>query len=174
MPRRAKPTKPEAGAKPPVARKSVKGEDARVRDLEQRLAEALKGEAQALKLESEAREQQRAAGEILKVMSGSPAAVQPVFAAIAESARRLCGGDFCNVARYDDGLIHLAASAHTRPEAIDFMRRLFPMTPTRATTFGRTILERAVVYIQDATEDPEYFVALAEVNLSRSAVGVPM
>src|SRR5262245_42379915 len=56
---------------------------------------------------TQALDQQTATSEILKVISSSPTDVQPVFNAIAESARRLCDADFCNVARYEHGLIHL-------------------------------------------------------------------
>src|SRR5262249_54354059 len=64
-------------AKPPVARKSPKDDGARVRDLEQQLAEA--------------RAQQAAAAEMLRVISSSLSDTQPVFDAIAESGTRLCG-----------------------------------------------------------------------------------
>jgi len=97
-----------------------------------------------------------------------------VFDAIAASARRLCGGYFCNVARYEGGLIHLTAHAHTVPEAVDLMRQMFPSAPTRATASGRAILERAVVYIPDTSEDPEYLQPLAEAHRVRSGVSVPM
>jgi len=123
---------------------------------------------------TESLEQQTATADILRVISSSPTDVQPVFDAIAESGRRLCDGDFCNVARYEDGLIHLAAHAETTPEFVEALQRMFPMPPTRATTFGRTILERAVVYIRDVREEPEYSQTLAEAHRARSAVGVPM
>src|SRR5437762_501632 len=48
----------------------------------------------------EAREQQAATAEILKVIASSPVDVQPVFEAIAESAARLCQAEFCNVFRF--------------------------------------------------------------------------
>ena len=48
MRRGAKPAKTKAEAKLPVARKSLKNDGSRVGDLEKRLAEALKREAEAL------------------------------------------------------------------------------------------------------------------------------
>jgi signal transduction histidine kinase len=55
---------------------------------------------------TEAIEQQTAASEILRVISSSPSDIQPVFNAIAQSARRLCGGDFSVLLRYDGELLH--------------------------------------------------------------------
>src|SRR4029077_5634144 len=96
MGRRAKPQKGEADtAKRALARKSPKGEGAKVRDLEKRLAEA--------------QEQQAGTAEILRVISSSPTNVQPVFDAIASSALRLCDGVASFVFRHDGTLIHLAA-----------------------------------------------------------------
>ena len=81
MGRRAKPAKAKAKAKSARLHKSLTSDDSRVRNLEKRLAEALKREVEAV-------EQQAATGEILRVISRSPAAVEPVFETIIESAVR--------------------------------------------------------------------------------------
>jgi hypothetical protein len=63
---------------PKMVHKSPKNDD-RVRDLEKRLAEALKDKA-------EAREQYTATSDILRVISSSPTDVQPVFETIVKNA----------------------------------------------------------------------------------------
>src|SRR5262245_17393456 len=57
----------------------------------------------------EAREQQTATTEILRVIRTSPNDVQPVFDAIAESAVRLCGGQFSFVVRFDGKIMDFAS-----------------------------------------------------------------
>src|SRR5262245_44936982 len=107
MRRGPKPAKSKE-AKPPVARKSPKDDAARVRDLEKRLEEALQREAEASKREPvalgqlqardrelvEAREQQAATGDILKVISSSATDLQPVFDMVVQHAVTLCGAAF--------------------------------------------------------------------------------
>ncbi len=149
MRRRAKPTKAIAETKLPVACKSPKNEDARVRDLEKRLAEALKREAEAL-------EQQTATAETLRVISSSPSDVQPVFDAIVKSAVRLCDAFIGDVYRFDGDLIHFVAQHNFTPEALEIMRQLFPAPPNRNSATARSILDGAVVHIPDVHRDPEY------------------
>jgi GAF domain-containing protein len=71
---------------------------------------------------SEALEREHAMAEILRVISTSPANVQPVFDTIVRNAVRLCGARFGAVHRFDGTLLHLAAH-DLPPRALEVLRR---------------------------------------------------
>ena len=120
-------------------------------------------------------EQQTATGEILRVISSSPTDAQPVFDTIAESARRLCEAEFCQVFRYEAGALHFVASEGHNREGLEAARRAFPRPADRGTTAGRAILDLGVAQIYDVHSDPEYAVtAVADAMNFRSLVAVPM
>src|SRR6476620_4960990 len=75
---------------------------------------------------TEAREQQAATAEILKVIASSPSDVQPVFDAIAESAKRLIGGFAAGVYRFVDEVVYLATFTSVDPTADEAFRATFP------------------------------------------------
>src|SRR5262245_62573893 len=107
MSRGPKPAKSKE-AQPPGARKSPKDDGARVRDLEKRLAGALRDKAQA-------QEQHAATAEILRVISRSPTNVQPVLDAIAQRATRLCDAYDAALFRLDGGALRVVAHHGARP-----------------------------------------------------------
>jgi GAF domain-containing protein len=154
MGRGPKPAKGEA--KPAVSRQSPKSDDARVRDLETRLAESL--------------EREKAAGEILRVISSSPASVQPTFEAIARAAMSLCEADIGSLFRFDGQLIHVGAF-HGTPKEVEASRRAFPQRPGHGSVTARAILAAAVVQIDDVSKDPEAADAL---RAFRTVLSVPM
>jgi GAF domain-containing protein/DNA-binding response OmpR family regulator len=120
-------------------------------------------------------DQQTATSEVLRVISSSPTDVQPVFDAIATSARRLCGGAHGAVLTYDGSLVHLAALDEFDPESAASLRRAFPMPPSRASSATRAILYREIVQVPDVLADPEYVLRpAAQIGGFRSVVSVPM
>ena len=104
----------------------------------------------------EALEQQTATAEILKVISGSPTDLQPVFDAITERAMALCDARIGAVTRFDGELLHLVTLRGVSPEAEDAMHAAYPMEPGRSSLNARAILERAPVQCADVFDDPDY------------------
>jgi GAF domain-containing protein len=124
---------------------------------------------------SESLEQQTATSEVLRVISNSPTNVQPVFDAIAESAVRLCGGQFSFVVRFDGKAMDFASCYGLSAEGLKAFRSLLPMPATEGTASGRATLRRAVVEIPDVQTDSAYGTqGLAETVTYRSIVAVPL
>ena len=124
---------------------------------------------------AEAREQQAATGEILRVIAGSPHEAQPVFDTIAKSAARLCAAQFCHVYRFDGKLLHFAAHYGLTRESFEIGRKLYPLAPSRGTAAARSILSGQVEQIPDTQAETGYaHAAFAKAVRYRSIVAVPM
>jgi len=120
-------------------------------------------------------DQQTATAEILRVISGSPTDVQPVFDTIAQSAARLCEAQFCFVFRFDGQFLHFVAHQGVTAEGVEAVRRGYPMAPSRGTAAARAVLDRSVAQIPDVLVDPDFAMGgAAKVAGYRSAVAVPM
>ena len=116
-------------------------------------------------------EQQTATSEILRVISQSPADVQPVFDAIAAAALKLCNASSAAVLTFDGKLMRLGALANVNPGEIDALRLRYPMSPGRQTAGSRAILTGSTVVVPDVLEDPEFDVRAPSF---RSVVSVPL
>jgi two-component system NtrC family sensor kinase len=126
---------------------------------------------------SESLEQQTATSEVLRVISSSPTNVQPVFDAIAESAVRLCDGQFSFVLRFDGKIMDFASCCGLSAEGLDAFHSILPMPASEDTASGRAIVRRAVVEISDVGADPSYGVrgqGLAKAVTYRSVAAVPL
>jgi two-component system, NtrC family, sensor kinase len=91
---------------------------------------------------SEAREQQAATAEVLRVISGSPTDLQRVFAEIAASAARLCEANDAAIHRVDGDILALVGHYGPIPA---------PSTlPLKAGFFiGRAVLDQRTVHVDD-------------------------
>ena len=128
---------------------------------------------------AEALERQAATAVILKVISGAPADVQPVFDAIAESAMRLFEAWSVSVFRFEGGLIRMMTARGGLPGSSEaFLAELgAPRPPTEDTPEGRAVLTRTVQHIDDIDSDSGWGPRIREqarLRGFRSLLAVPM
>jgi signal transduction histidine kinase len=123
---------------------------------------------------TEALQYQTAISDVLRVISGSPTDVAPVFAAIMDSASRLMASPLAAMFRYDGRLVHLAAYGNWPPEALEDARRLYPGPPNPAMLSGRVILTGQAQTIVDTHTDTGYDPTTAHVGHWRRMIGAPM
>src|SRR5262245_11051898 len=158
---RRKPAKARARPKRPGA---SKGTGSSGTELDRRLADALRREAEGL-------EQQAATAEILRVISSSPSDVQPVFETIVRSTARLCDAFDVWVGRLDGSVVRVVA--HHGPIALPTGE----VPVVRGTVAGRTVLDGRTVHVPDilnaGDEYPEGS-ALARRVGSRTTLSVPL
>jgi len=102
-----------------------------------------------------AREQQAVTADILRVMSASPADVQPVIDVIARHAVRLCQGYFSAVFLVDGALIHFRATHNLPPEWLRAIQEVYPVELRARVRPAHVIRERRVIHVIDMQEDPE-------------------
>ncbi|HWO05072.1 MAG TPA: GAF domain-containing protein, partial [Methylomirabilota bacterium] len=119
-------------------------------------------------------EQQTATGEILRVISGSPTDVQPVFDTIARNARRLCEADSAAVFTYDGELVHLVSLANVGFAGADALRQAYPAPVTDGHATGRAILQGRPIHIEDAQADRDFILTRVLGAGVRTVLAVPM
>jgi signal transduction histidine kinase len=123
----------------------------------------------------ESLEQQTATSEVLKVISSSPADIQPVLDIIGERAEKLCDAEISIVSIVDGDLIRLASSHGVAEAGVDALRRNFPMRLTDETVTARAIRTRSVCHVADVLSDPQYQAKhAARLGGFRGCLGVPM
>jgi signal transduction histidine kinase len=151
-------------AKPATPRKVQKPADARVHDLEKRLAEAVEREAEASKRAAEAvgqlqtrdrelaeaQEQQTATSEILRVISSSPTDYQPVFDTIVSRAGVVCGAVDAVLWTVDGD--ELVVRAHHGPIPATIGAR----QPTQGSVAGGAVREARIVHVEDLTQADDF------------------
>jgi len=128
---------------------------------------------------AEALEQQAATSEVLRVISSSPAELEPVFEAMLANATRLCEATFGNLYLHEGGALRVVAS-HNVPRAFAEARRRGPIHPAPGSALGKLIRTKQTVQTADvaatrpyAERDPAVVDAV-ELGGVRTLVAVPM
>jgi GAF domain-containing protein len=123
----------------------------------------------------EALERQTATAGILNVIASSPSDVQPVFEAIAESARRVLDGFSSVVTRVIGEELHLAAFTSAREGGREALERIFPRPLTGSETHVGVVRSGQIVIHADSEVDgDEAAREIARARGFRSMLVVPM
>ena len=119
-------------------------------------------------------EYQTATGDVLKVISGSSFALEPVFQTVVEIAMRLCRADQATIFRLREGAFRWAAGTALLPEYERRMRSA-AIRPGMDTLIGRVALRGRPVQIVDEWADPLYRPKDdARVGGVHTSLGVPL
>ena len=125
----------------------------------------------------EAREQQAATAEILKVIASSPSDVQPVFEAIVANADKLIGGFSTAVYSHADETLQLKAFTRKTPEADAALQASYPRSLSALPDGDERLRKGEVVQIADVevewAELPA-FLEVARLRGFRSNLLVPL
>ena len=121
----------------------------------------------------EAREQQAATSELLKVIGRSTLDLQPVFETLAENAVRLCEAKRSFIYRFDGQYLRVVATHNASPELRAFVEQN-PIAPGRGSATARAALERRTVQVLDAQGDPEYTYGSRHVDPFRTIITIPI
>jgi GAF domain-containing protein len=129
---------------------------------------------------SEAREQQTATSEVLRVISSSPGELEAVFRAILANAVRICGAKLGDLYLREADGFRMAATHNAPPAYVEARTREPLLRPPPDAPLARVATTKQVVQIADIKTIPSYIVGhpfvRAAVDLAgyRTVLVVPM
>ena len=122
----------------------------------------------------EAREQQAATADVLKVISGSAFDLNLVLEALIESATRLCGASRGHILQFNGEFLILAASHGAWSGFTEYLAA-HPFRPGPGTIAGRAAAEHRTVHVHDVLQEPGYELSeLVKQQGYRTVLAVPM
>ena len=125
-------------------------------------------------------EQQTATAEVLRVISGSPGDLAPVFNVMLNNAMRICEAKFATLALCEDDAFRIAAFGDLPSTLAEASRRNPIIRPPPTDPLGRVARTLQVVHVADIRTEPDYLagfppiVELVEVGGVRTVLVVPM
>jgi signal transduction histidine kinase/CheY-like chemotaxis protein len=115
-------------------------------------------------------EQQTATADVLRIISGSPGELQPVFQAIVENAVRMCDAKVGILFLNDNGIFDSAAMLGLEPAFHEFLVKRGPFRPGPNTVNGHVLQTKQVSHWDVGEIDS----TLVKLSGARTTLGVPM
>ncbi|MGB8633287.1 MAG: GAF domain-containing protein [Xanthobacteraceae bacterium] len=168
-PRRRKPAAPKRSSGTEAARprsSSAAGQESDIAQLNRELAQA--------------RQEQIASADVLRIISSLPGELTAVFDTILANALRLCDADTGHVLRAEAGALSVAASRGGRPEYAQYWRERGAWRPGPDTAPVQAMEQKKPVQIADMSQTSSYAaggqatVAAVELGGLRTVLMVPM
>ena len=123
---------------------------------------------------TESLEQQTATSDVLRVISGSPGELKPVFEAMLDNAVRICGAKFGTLFRFDGEKFHTSAFVGAPQAYVDYQNRRGPFVPPLGAPLDLVLKTRDVVRTLDMSERPTRAAEFAQFAGTKSHIAVPM
>jgi GAF domain-containing protein len=166
-----KPTRPKRSN----ARTATRQASSTLADLQQQVS-ALTREL------AEAREQQTATSDVLRVISSSPGELEPVFEAMLANATRLCNASYGAMYLSEGSAFRVVAMHNVPPAFAEFRRHNPVFRPNPRIALGRLATTKQTIQIADVEAEPGYFDPLPGFSSSqmgmlagaRTILAVPM
>src|SRR4051812_4062261 len=136
-----------------------------------RLFDELQARTQEL---SESLQFQTVTSEVLKVISRSPDALQPVLDVIVETSRQLCRSDASTIFLVREGKFHVTAVSGALPKHLEFLRANPAPVDQSGSILSRVAREKRTLHYPNVADDPELSQGITGLGGPRALLTVPL
>ena len=123
---------------------------------------------------SESLQFQTAASDVLKVISRSPDALQPVLDVIVETSRELCGADASTIFLLREAKFHVAAISGSLPTHLDHLKANPLPVGQPGSILSRIYHQKRTINLENVLDDPELRQGSTGLGGARALLTVPL